>query len=177
MGLGKAPRGRTRAGTALGAVGSRAERGALLSRSGAGRGLLVLRSLVPRRSAHSSLVGWREGAEADVPVHQERGTDGDRLRHPHLCRAWAGAARAGGSGVMPCSSLSCWRCRRGSLPLRDFSEGSVLGDQSPARGSKPTSGWALAPPPQHQPETPEPGGAGAALSPVPGGALLGAAGR
>lgn len=108
--------GRDRAGS----PGQLGGEGALLSRNEAGRVLLVLGSLVPGTSAHSSLVGWREGAEADVLMRQSGGTEGGwpRLRHPHLCCAWAGAARAGGSGVMPCRSRSCWLCRRGFAPLR-----------------------------------------------------------
>lgn len=106
-------RGRDRAGSR---GRSRAERG--LCCPAAGQGELCCCSGVSYRGG--ALVGWREGAEARVPMHQ------------------AGAGDA-------LHSLSCWLCRRGSPPLRDFAESSALGAQRPARGSETTSGWALAP--------------------------------
>lgn len=75
---------------------------------------------------------------------------------------------------MPCRASPAGSAAEApSPPLRDFSEGSELGAQRPAREGKTAPGWALAPPPQQQPEAPETGGTGA-LSPVPGAPLLGA---
>lgn len=66
---------------------------------------------------------------------------------------------------MPRRSLPCRRCRRGSPSARGFVEGDELSAQHAAGRSNPTSGSRPAAP--ASPEVPDPGGAGAALSPVP----------
>lgn len=103
---------------------------------------------------------WGRGEGAEAPMHQARGTDGG---WKHLYRAWAGAAQAGGSGVMSRRSLPCWGCRGDSPSASGLRRG--LCAQRPAGGSEPTAGFCPAAPPS--PAVPEPGGAGAAPSPVP----------
>lgn len=111
--------------------------------------------------------GRGEGAEADAPMHQARGTDDGwkRLGHRHLYRAWAGAAHAGGSGVMSRRSLPCWGCRGGSRSAPGLRRG--LCAQRPTRSRGKQAHLGLSPRRPASPEVPEPGGAGAALSPVP----------